>query len=156
MPKIKKIIAATDLSKLSLAGVRYAMEMGRDQGAAVIVYHVIDSEGDRFAGRDDLSQADTLVPRQKQRLVEFIKENCADLLGKVELQQVVDLGVPYKKIVEKAEKEGADLVVISTHGRTGVDQFLLGSVTQRVVARAPCPVLSIRPTERQRGRKAAG
>lgn len=156
MPKIKKIIAATDLSKLSLAGVRYAMEMARDQGAAVIVYNVIDSEGDRFAGRDDLNQAVTLVPRQKQRLIEFIKENCADLLGKVELQQVVDLGVPYKKIVEKAEKEAADLVVISTHGRTGVDQFLLGSVTQRVVARAPCPVLSIRPTERQRGRRAAG
>jgi nucleotide-binding universal stress UspA family protein len=97
-----------------------------------------------------------LVPRQKQRLFEFIKENCADLLGKVDVQQTVDLGVPYKKIVEHAEKEGADLIVLSTHGRTGLDQFMLGSVAQRVVSRAPCPVLSIRPTERRRVKKAAG
>jgi nucleotide-binding universal stress UspA family protein len=100
--------------------------------------------------------AGALVPRQKQRLFEFIKENCADLLGKVDVQQTVDLGVPYKKIVEHAEKEGADLIVLSTHGRTGLDQFMLGSVAQRVVARAPCPVLSIRPTERRRVKKAAG
>jgi nucleotide-binding universal stress UspA family protein len=152
MPKVKKILASTDLSKLSLAGVRYAMAMGREEGAEVIVYHVIDSEGEWFAGRDNQSYAGTLLPRQKQRLAEFIKENCADLVGKVEMQQEVDVGVPYKKIIEKAEMEGTDLIVISTHGRTGVDQFLLGSVTQRVVARAPCPVVSIRPTERRRGK----
>jgi universal stress protein A len=156
MPKFKKIVASTDLSKLSLVGVRYAMELGRDQGATVILYHVIDSEGEWFRGRDDLNPAGALMPKQKQRLVEFIKENCADLLGKVEVQQVVDLGVPYKKIVEKAEKEGADLIVIATHGRTGLDQFMVGSVAQRVVARAPCPVLSIRPSERRRGKKVAG
>jgi nucleotide-binding universal stress UspA family protein len=152
MPKVKKILASTDLSKLSLAGVRYAMAMGREEGAEVIVYHVIDSEGEWFAGRDNERSATTLLPRQKQRLAEFIKENCADLVGKVEMHQDVDIGVPYKKIIEKAEVEGADLIVISTHGRTGVDQFLLGSVTQRVVARAPCPVVSIRPTERRRSK----
>jgi len=149
MPKFKKIIASTDLSQLSLVGVRYAMELGRDQGAVVILYHVIDSEGEWFRGRDDLNPAGALMPQQKQRLVEFIMENCADLVGKVEARQMVDLGVPHKKIVETAEKEGADLIVISTHGRTGLDQFMVGSVAQRVVARAPCPVLSIRPTERR-------
>ena len=156
MSKFKKIVASTDLSKLSLVGVRYAMELARDQGATVILYHVIDSEGEWFHGRDDLNPAGALMPRQKQRLLEFIKENCADLLGKVEARQIVDLGVPYKKIVETAEKEGADLIVISTHGRTGIDQFMVGSVAQRVVARAPCPVLSIRPNERRRGKKLAG
>ena len=156
MPKFKKILASTDLSKLSLAGVRYAMELAREQGATVILYHVIDSEGEWFGGRDDLNPAGALMPRQKQRLAEFVKENCADLLGKVGVEQIVDLGVPYKKIVERAEKEGADLIVISTHGRTGLDQFMVGSVAQRVVARAPCPVLSIRPTDRRRGKNVAG
>lgn len=155
MPKFKKIIASTDLSQLSLVGVRYAMEIGRDQGAMVILYHVIDSEGEWFRGRDDLNPAAALMPRQKQRLVEFIKENCGDLLGKVEARQIVDLGVPHKKIVEMAEREGADLIVISTHGRTGLDQFMVGSVAQRVVARAPCPVLSIRPTDRRRRKEVA-
>jgi nucleotide-binding universal stress UspA family protein len=155
MPKFKKIVASTDLSKLSLVGVRYAMELGREQGGTVILCHVIDSEGEWFGGRDDLNPAGALLPRQKQRLVEFVKDNCADLLGKVEVRQVVDLGVPYKKIIERAETEAADLIVISTHGRTGLDQFMVGSVAQRVVARAPCPVLSIRPNERRRGKKVA-
>ena len=88
-----------------------------------------------------------MVPQQKQRLSEFVRETCADLLAKVEVRQIVELGVPYKKIVEKAKEEAADLIVISTHGRTGIDHMLVGSVTEKVVARASCPVLSIRPTE---------
>ena len=155
MAKFKKILASTDLSKFSLVGVRYAMEIGRDHGSTVILYHVIDSEGEWFYGRDDLNPAAALVPKQKQRLLKFVKENCTDLLSKVDVQQIVDLGVPYKKIVERAERDGADLIVLSTHGRTGLDQFIVGSVAQRVVARAPCPVLSIRPTERRRGKKTA-
>ena len=144
---LKKLIAPTDLSKLSRAGVRYAVEMGREQGCEVIVYHIISAAEDWFAD-DKLNPASALVPQQKQRLSEFVKETCGgDLLGEVEVRQIVELGVPYKKIVEKAKEEAADLIVISTHGRTGIDHMLVGSVTEKVVARASCPVLSIRPTE---------
>jgi nucleotide-binding universal stress UspA family protein len=111
--KLKKILASTDLSKLSLVGVRYALLMARDRGARVFVYHV-----------------------------------------GVEVQELVELCGPYKKIIQKAAKEGADLIVVSTHGRTGPDQFIVGSVAQRVIARAPCPVLSLRPSKRRRGRSA--
>jgi universal stress protein A len=145
---LKKLIAPTDLSRLSRAGVRYAVEMGREQGCEVIVYHIISAAEDWFAD-DKLNPTSALVPQQKQRLSEFVKETCADLLGKVEVRQIVELGVPYKKIVEKAKEEAADLIVISTHGRTGIDHMLVGSVTEKVVARASCPVLSIRPTESQ-------
>jgi nucleotide-binding universal stress UspA family protein len=145
--KPKKLIAPTDLSKLSSAGVRYALEMGREQNCEVIVYHVIDTGEDWFGGDDRLNPASALLPQQRQRLSEFVEETCGDLLGKVEVQQVVELGAPYKKIVEKAEAEGADLIVIFTHGRTGIDHMLVGSVTQKVVARASYPVLSIRPAD---------
>jgi universal stress protein A len=128
--------------------------MARDRGARVLVYHVVESEADWFREREDLNPATALVPKQRQRLREFIRANCADLLGDVEVQEIVELGVPYKKIIQKAAKEGADLIVVSTHGRTGRDQFMVGSVAQRVVARAPCPVLSLRPSKRRRGRSA--
>jgi len=85
------------------------------------------------------------VPQQKQRLREFVNENFADMIGKVKITEVVEAGVPYNKIVTKAEEENVDLVVMSTHGRTGLEQIMLGSVTAKVVARATCPVLSIRP-----------
>jgi nucleotide-binding universal stress UspA family protein len=87
------------------------------------------------------------VPQLKERLHEFIRENFADMVGKVSITEVVEAGVPYHKIIAKAEEEKADLIVMSTHGRTGFEQFMLGSVTAKVVARAGCPVLSIRPAK---------
>jgi len=143
--KIEKILAPTDLSTLSRAGVRYAMDMALEQGAEVIVYHVISEDGDWFDKDDELNPARALVPKQKQRLAEFIKENCGEFVGKVKIHEIVEIGVPYKAIVQKADEERADLIIISTHGRTGLEQVMVGSVTARVVARATCPVLSIRP-----------
>lgn len=147
MIKLNKIIAPTDLSKLSRPGVRYALEMAMEPGAAVIVYHVISEDGDWFGKNDGLNPASVLVPQQKERLHEFIADNFADLVGKVTITEVVEAGVPYNKIVKKAEEEKADLIVMSTHGRTGIEQIMLGSVTAKVVARASCPVLSIPPAK---------
>ena len=145
MYKLTKIIAPTDLSKLSRPAVRQALEMALEQGAAVIIYHVISEEGDWFGKDDGLNPASALMPQQKERLRGFINENFADLVGKVMITEVVEAGVPYHKIVKKAEEEKADLIVMSTHGRTGIEEIMLGSVTAKVVARAGCPVLSIRP-----------
>jgi nucleotide-binding universal stress UspA family protein len=70
------------------------------------------------------------------------------MVDKVTITEVVEAGVPYNKIVKKAEGEKADLIVMSTHGRTGIEQIMLGSVTAKVVARASCPVLTIRPAQK--------
>ena len=56
---------------------------------------------------------------------------------------IVEIGAAVNSIVEKAKEEGTDMIVISTHGRTGLDHIILGSVTEKVVARAPCPVLVV-------------
>ena len=147
MYKLNKIIAPTDLSNLSRPAVRQALEIAMEQDAAVIVYYVISEDGDWFGKDDGLNPASATVPQQKERLHAFIKENFADLIGKVTITEVVEAGVPYNKIVKKAEEEKADLIVMSTRGRTGIEQIMLGSVTARVVARAGCPVLSIRPAK---------
>ena len=141
----KKILAPTDLSALSEPAVRHALEIGLEHHAEVIVYHVLTEDGDWFGKDDPLNPANVLVPRQKQVLREFVKEKFADLLGKVKITEAVEAGIPYSKIVSKAEEEKADLIVMSTHGRTGIEQVMLGSVTAKVVARAGCPVLSIKP-----------
>jgi universal stress protein A len=143
--KPKKILAPTDLSRLSQPAVRYALEIGLEKDSEVIVYHVISEDGEWFAKDDRLNPASALVPEQKERLHKFVRENFADLIGRVKITEVVEAGVAYNKIVTKAEEEGVDLVVMSTHGRTGLEQIMLGSVTAKVVARASCPVLSIRP-----------
>lgn len=143
--KLTKIIAPTDLSKLSRASVRHALQMAEPQGAEVVVYNVISEDGEWFDKNEVYNPAKALVPKQRERLAEFVKEHCADFIGKVAIREVVEVGVPYKEILRKADEEHADMIVMSTHGRTGLDQVMMGSVTAKVVARATCPVLSMRP-----------
>lgn len=147
MFKTSKILAPTDLSNLSRPALRYALEFATEQNAAVIVYHVISEDSDWLASDDRLNPANALLPQERERLHAFMTEHFADLMDKVELTEIVEAGVPYNKIVEKAQSENADLIVMSTHGRTGFQQVLLGSVTAKVVARAGCPVLSMRPRD---------
>jgi nucleotide-binding universal stress UspA family protein len=61
----------------------------------------------------------------------------------VEVRQKVELGTAYSNITDLAEREAVDMIIMSTHGRTGLDHILLGSVTEKVIAHAPCPVLAI-------------
>ena len=145
MIKTSKILAPTDLSNLSRPALRYALELAMERRAAVIVYHVISEDSDWLGSDDKLNPANALLPQQRERLHAFMTEHFADLMDQVELTEIVEAGVPYNKIVEKAQSENADLIVMSTHGRTGFQQVLLGSVTAKVVARAGCPVLSMRP-----------
>jgi nucleotide-binding universal stress UspA family protein len=141
--KIRKILAPTDLSDLSLAGVTYALELAQSQGAEVILYYVVGI-ADHWP-RAEFDPIRDLVADQKRWLDRFVKEQLADLSAQVKVRQIVEIGVAYKRIVEKATEEGVDMIIMSTHGRSGLDHMMIGSVTEKVVRRATCPVLSIRP-----------
>ena len=150
MEQIKKILAPTDFSELSCIGVRRALEIARKENAAVIVYHVIGVRDDWFAGPRDFSPTRDLLEGEKQLLDKFLRTRFSEYMNLMEIRQMVEIGVPYVNIVELAEKEGVDLIVMSTHGNTGFSHMLLGSVTGKVVPRAPCPVLSIPAIERKK------
>jgi universal stress protein A len=143
--KLGKILAPTDLSELSLAGVNYALELAHSQDAEVILYHVIGITENWLSGRDEFDPIRGLIEDQKSLLDRFVKDKLSNLSKKVKIRQLVEIGVPYKSIVEKAEEEGVDMIIMSTHGRSGFDHMLIGGVTEKVVRRANCPVLSIRP-----------
>ena len=156
MNDVKKILAPTDLSKLSLSGLRYAFSLAQKFGAEITVYHVINrDEIMQFSEQLQRLGNSVAVGRHTENLLEesqhalsyFLRDNMADLLAVVEVQTKVEIGLPYKNIVERARDDGADLIVMSTHGRTGFSHILLGSVTEKVVRIAPCPVVSIRPEE---------
>ena len=142
MKKIEKILAPTDLSDLSGLGVSYALELARGWGASVTVYYVADAaELSTYKARS----LDGLIERHQQSLSQFLKQNFADLPASVEVASKVELGTPASNIVAEAEKSGYDLIVMSTHGRTGVAHMLMGSVTEQVLRNATCPVFSVRP-----------
>ena len=143
MKNIKKILAPTDLSEVSAAGVQHALEIAHSSGAEVILYHVIAVSDEWFGGSEHPDPVRDLLSMEARRLDRFLREKFSDLAGLVEIHQKVEFGHPALNVVEVAKREGVDLIVISTHGRTGIDHMLLGSVTEKVVARAPCPVLTI-------------
>jgi len=149
MNKIKKILAPTDYSDLSCVGLRHAFETARQLGAEVIVLHVVAVGDNWFGDHEQRGTVRNLMAQQTEFLDKFLRERFADEMILVEVRQKVELGAAYSNITELAESEGIDLIVMSTHGRTGLDHILLGSVTEKVIAHAQCPVLTIPPPQRR-------
>lgn len=154
MNSTKKILAPTDLSDLSRVGVRRALEIAATQKAEVFVYYIVGNEEatpyyglfhDELSTAEDFRPITEFVEESRRDLAKFLRENFADLIPQVKIHAEVELGLPYKKIVEKAAENGVDMIVMSTHGRTGLLHMLIGSVTEKVVRLASCPVLSIHP-----------
>jgi len=159
MEKIKKILAPTDLSELSEVGVRYALDLAKAVGAEVTLYHVVTYEElvkygevmtEKLAISSTFQTSGSVLEKYERALARFIKERFSDLIPPVKVNQKVELGAPDVNIVEQAKKEGADLIVISTHGRSGLSHIFIGSVTEKVVRHAHCPVLSIRPAKEEK------
>jgi nucleotide-binding universal stress UspA family protein len=154
MDQIKKILAPTDLSELSHVGIRYALNLAKAIDAEVIVYHVVDYDtlsrhGQRSTAPSSFQPPDNLfLERYQFALSQFLKDHVSDLTSSVTVRAKVELGTPHQSIVDFAKSERCDLIVISTHGKTGL-RMTLGSVTEKVVQTATCPVLSIRPQEAQ-------
>ena len=143
MSKLRKILAPTDYSELSIAGLRYAFESAHEAGAELIVLHVVEMGDDWFGKSKNFGPMRTLMVEQKQFLDKFLREKFGAFMNLVEVSQRIELGTAYVNIADMAEREAVDVVMMSTHGRTGLDHLLLGSVTEKVIARAHCPVLAI-------------
>jgi nucleotide-binding universal stress UspA family protein len=149
MKRVEKILAPTDLSELSRVGLEYSLELARGWGAEVTVYHVANAA--ELASYKAGSLED-LLAKHRQNLNQFLSENFAELLPLVEVHEKVEIGSPATNIIDEAEKQGHDLIVMSTHGRTGLAHMLMGSVTEQVVRNAVCPVFSIHPPKPRKDR----
>jgi len=142
MKKVEKILAPTDLSELSRVGLEYALELARGWGAEVTVYHVTNAAE---LANYKASSLDDLLNKHRKSLADFLNKNFGELLPLVEVRQKVEIGSPAANILEESERERSDLIVMSTHGRTGLAHVLMGSVTEQVVRNAVCPVFSVHP-----------
>ena len=136
MAMLKTILAPTDFSDLSANGVRYACQLASDMGAALIVFNVVALDESNAVNKREIEQ-------HKKRLEEFVAEKVADAVVGLKVRQMVDAGQPFGAIVDCAEKEGVDLIVMSSHGRSGLSRMLIGSVTDKILRGGSCPVLVV-------------
>jgi nucleotide-binding universal stress UspA family protein len=141
MAIFKTILAPTDFSDVSAAGVRYACQLAKDIGAEVIIFNVdVLDESNRIDKRE--------IEQHKQRLADFVAGKVPDAGAGLKMRQLVDAGQPFGAIVDCAEKEAVDLIVMSSHGRSGLSRMLIGSVTDKILRGSPCPVLVV-PLEKE-------
>jgi nucleotide-binding universal stress UspA family protein len=145
---IKTILLTTDFSETSRKAIYPALAVARKFDAKIVVAFV---EEDRLpplvveymaVGVEDVLTQQ--VDQAKERLTEFARDHLGDA-EKVEL--VVGVGTPHVEIVRVAEEKAVDLIVMATHGRGFISHAILGSTAERVLRRAPCPVLIAREAE---------
>jgi len=143
--KLTRVLAATDFSPTADVAVDRAIDVARQHGAALRLVHVLTLPAplpDYVPASSDFGQE--LHEIALKKLSETAER--AERQG-VEVDLEVPIGVPSQIIIRGAEEHGAGLVVIGTRGLTGLAHLLLGSTAERVVQRAPCPVLSIHPED---------
>lgn len=135
MATLKKILAPTDLSDVSATGLRYAIQLARDIGAELIIFNVMIL--------DETNTVDEQgVERQRTRLDRFVSDKVV-ISEDVKIRKIVDAGDAYGAILDCADSEHVDLIIMSSHGRSGLSRMLIGSVTDKVIRGASCPVLVV-------------
>lgn len=141
-PGLQKILVTTDFSGQSLPAVRHALVLGKRIGASVTLLHVVEP-APPVSGMEAvvLARTDSEVAGLARTQLEALAQRETKRDGKV--TTVVRTGKPFHEISLAAGAGAADLVVIATHGHTGIKRVLLGSTAERVVRHAPCPVLTI-------------
>jgi universal stress protein A len=140
-----RIVYPTDFSEAAAAAERQAVTLARALGAELVLLHVT-SEAPLW--RESLAAPEIRAVFESQRkwATDALTGRAAALANEgITARALVTVGVPWQEIVRVATEERADMIVMGTQGRTGLDRLLLGSVAERVVRGAPCPVLTVRP-----------
>lgn len=147
MKEIKKILCAVDLSEHSRSVAEYATTIAKATGASVVVvytapslsqyvgFHVPPNTIENFVGE--------IVTGAEKSMESFVAENFPG----VDAKGQVLIGYAAEEILNRAEDENVDMIIMGTHGRKGIDRILFGSVAEKVVKNAKQPVLTIRPTK---------
>jgi nucleotide-binding universal stress UspA family protein len=142
---IRKILYATDYSESSVPACDYALTLAGLAGAEVHVLHVIGEFADQRKSQIQPEAMELLEREVELQAVKEMKDFCRDKFDeKVPFQTEVVMGIPFQEILKRAESLPADLIVVGTHGRTGLEHVLVGSTAERLVRRSTIPVLTVR------------
>jgi len=141
----KKILVPIDFSDFSKAALKYAVTFAKQYKAKLILVYVMEPiiyPPDFSMGQITLPTVNFEMDRRAKEELEKLAEN--EITELVDVTTIIKTGKPFVEIIETAKEEDADLIIISTHGHSGVEHILFGSTADKVVQKAPCPVLTIR------------
>lgn len=141
---INRVLCPCDFSDFSHSAVPYAAELCKGFNATLVLAHVVDTWLDypEFMPSAEVQNSPHLAEKANESL-----EKIAAGLSDIKTEILIKSGIPHRELAETIDSDNIDLVVMSTHGRSGISHFLLGSVAEKVARLAHCPVLTIRPAE---------
>jgi universal stress protein A len=149
MMAIRKILVPTDFSDCSEAALEYGRRMAEAFGASLHLLHVVqDPYTQPWAAEAFPAPLGDLLAewevQARNRMVSSLSE-----AERASVTIATQIGSPFLEIVRYAQEQQIDLIVIGTHGRGPIGHMLLGSVAEKVVRKAPCPVLTVRHPQRE-------
>jgi nucleotide-binding universal stress UspA family protein len=140
---VKKVLAPIDFSEHSMAAMRSAWELVNETGAELHLVHVVAPHF-LAVSREEVREA-AMLQQAEEELARIKK---AEFGNSKKVITIVTVGPPVQKLVEYAKQNEIDLILISTHGRSGGELLLIGSVAEKLVRNAPCSVLVFRRRNR--------
>lgn len=151
MISLSRILFPTDFSEFSLHALKYAQSFAETYKAELHVLHVVDEASLYWMAMGPNSLpigpcTEELLDVARKEMADFVGEHLADARN---VTSDVVLGRPFTEIIRYARDSKIELIVLCTHGRSGIQHALLGSVTEKVVRKAPCPVLTVRHPEHE-------
>ncbi len=146
MVEIKKIAVPVDFTDVAPFVAKYAKGLAQKLDAEIVLIYILEDlsayEGLYVDAKTLTELEGKLIEGARNSMEEFVKEHFADY---AKVKTHIEKGDVVEGIIEAAKKEGADLIIIGTHGRKGLDKILFGSVAEGVIKNSPIPVLSLNP-----------
>jgi nucleotide-binding universal stress UspA family protein len=145
MKPFDKILTAIDFSPNSEHAFEYALTLAKQFQAELTIMHVINEPVDLrgfYVPHISFEQLEKEIEEGAEKMMEKFCQ--ARMGGFSNYQTAIVSGIPYEEIIRKADESGSSLIVLGTHGRTGLDHIIFGSTAERVVRSSSCPVLTIR------------
>jgi len=145
MKPFTRILAAVDFSENSASAFEYALTLARQFNAELTIIHVINEPVDLRGFYVPHISFEQLEKEIEEGAVKMMETFCSTKLATFSnYKTAIVTGIPYEEITAAAARIDASLIVLGTHGRTGLDHILFGSTAERVVRSATCPVLTVR------------
>jgi len=148
MISLKKILCPIDHSDCSKEALKYAVSFAMKDEAKLFLLHVIDIRSFN-EGLETISMQipdEKTLEQLKTKLLDCIPE---EIRNDMSVEAIVVQGIPFAEIISTAREKEIDMIVIGSHGRTGISHMMLGSVSEKVVRKAPCPVLTVRQPDHE-------
>jgi universal stress protein A len=141
---IKNIMVPIDFSDYSKNALRYAVQFAKSFKSKIFLIYVVEPmiyPADFSMGQVAIPSADIDL---QGRAEEELEKLASEIRNDLEVEAIIKTGKPFFEINDAAKEKDIDLIIIATHGHTGVEHLLFGSTAEKVVRKAPCPVLTLR------------